>query len=675
MLLTSLLIGGVLAYTGSELLQSFRGRHKRSSSEDHANVTTASAEPAQLADPLVESANDNFKIASASLGLVLVGAALPAALYVGMAGLVYLVAQIWKRARHDLTKRKRFTRMVLEAIVLPATLLTGAIVASATAFWFLYLALDQVARAKGRTNQLLEDVFSPAPEQKVWAIYNGTEVQIPLQSVQKGDILVLEAGEVVPIDGRILEGDASVDERMLTGESLRSDKQAGDQVLASSLLLTGRISILVDKTGDETISAQIGRTLDGMTSYTQDLELRSIELADRWALPYLGLGGLAMLLRGVRGGLAVMWFPLDDALYSFGPLSVVNHLNMALDRGILIKDGRALELLPRVDTVVFDKTGTLTRDLPEVAAIHTCADVGEARILGLAAAAEHKHSHPIARAIRAEAEARGIRPPTIHDPSYEVGYGIKVTVDGERVLVGSDRFMAVQSLPIPEPLRSLHDEARQPGYSAVYVAIDDRIVGAIELRVGVRKEAAALITTLEAFGLTTIILSGDSHAPTQKLASELGVDEYVAGALPADKARRIAELQARGRTVCYVGDGINDALALKQAEVSISFSGASTIATDTAQIVLTSDRIDQLIDVFELSRELDESFRQVVVAGLVPSVAIATGVFIFGISLTSAMLMYTGGMAFGVYGAMRPRIAELVARNKTNAETDPAPEH
>jgi Cu2+-exporting ATPase len=601
----------------------------------------------------------NLSIATTSLGCIVSGPIFFAPLtLLGVGGLVYLVLPTWKQAYNDLTRKRRFTRMVLESMVLPGTILTGHFFAAAIAYWFLYFSLNIVSKAKGLTTKNLAEVFITPSNRVVYLMREGVELEFTLKDVQAGDVLVVEAGEIIPVDGTIVEGNAAIDQRMLTGESQLVEKQVGDFVFASTMMLTGRILIEVEKAGEETISNQTQQILNEMTSFTATLELRSIDMADRLALPYLMLGSAASVLKGTSSGLAIFWSPLDDALYAVGPLSVLNYLNIALRRGILVKDGRALEILRKVDTIVFDKTGTLTEEIPKVAKIHACGEVSQSQILRYAGAAERKHTHPVAQAILEEVLMQDIKLPSIQEAAYETGYGIKVMIGEQTVLVGSLRFMEQQSLSLPEQLEAVQIESQELGESLVYVAIDEAIVGAIELHARIRPNTVEVISKLKALGYNICIISGDHEKPTQHLAKQLGIEHYFAETLPEEKANLIKNMQQEGRVVCYIGDGINDTIALKQAEVSVSLRGASSIATDTAQVVLMNGQLDQLIELIELAKQLDVNLKNTFLVSVIPTAAIVGGVLIFNLSLTAAIIVYMVSMGLSVTNAVFPLLKE-----------------
>ena len=603
----------------------------------------------------------HLAISSGSLGCVIVGHfGLPLLTGGGVVGLVYLVLPIWKRAYHDITRRKRFTRMVMESMVLPGTLLTGHFVAAASAYWFLYFALHIVAKAKGRATENLAEMFIAPAHQVVYIMRDGVEIELTLETVQAGDILVVGAGENIPVDGTIVEGQATIDQRLLARKAQYVEKQVGDKVFAATMLLRGRILVSVEQTGQATLASQTQQMLQGMVAFTNTLELRSTDMADRLALPYVAIGAAATVLRGTSSGLAISWSPLDDALYAAGPLSVLNHLNCALQRGILVKDGRSLEVLRQVDTVVFDKTGTLTQAVPQVVHIHTCGIQSEQAILRYAGAAENKQTHPVAQAILAETTARQIELPEAQETSYSVGYGLQVTLEEQRVHVGSLRYMEQQGFVLPETLHQTQQAAHEIGDTLIYIAVEGTIVGAIALRAALRPDTVEAMQQLQALGYRLCFISGDHKQPTRHLAQRLGIDEYFAEQLPEHKADLLQEMQSNGHAVCYVGDGTHDTTALKQAEVSVSLRGASTMATNAAQVVLMHGDLRQLVELIQLSRALDSSLKRTFWVSAVPSVAIITGVFMLHIGLSAAIVGYAAGMGMSVMNAALPISSKLL---------------
>ncbi|MCB0064863.1 MAG: HAD-IC family P-type ATPase, partial [Caldilineaceae bacterium] len=272
-----------------------------------------------------------------------------------------------------------------------------------------------------------------------------------------------------------------------------------------------------------------------------------------------------------------------------------------------------------------------------------------------AAATEHRQSHPIAQAIRTAAAERQLSLPAIDTLHYEVGFGIQATMqDGALVQVGSERYLRQLQIPLSAEVETIRAECQSRGHSLVFVAVDAQCVGAIELQPTVRAEVEAVIAALRSRNLALYILSGDQEAPTKQLAERLGMDGYFANTLPQDKAQIIADLQAAGRAVCFVGDGINDSIALKKANVSISLRGATTVATDTAQIVLMDGTLEKLPFLFMVSEQFHNTMQRNVTLSIIPAVFSVAGVFVFHWGLLSAFLIYNLGLLTGLLNSSQP---------------------
>jgi heavy metal translocating P-type ATPase len=450
---------------------------------------------------------------------------------------------------------------------------------------------------------------------------------------------VVNTGEVVPVDGFIKEGMAMIDQHALTGESTPAERGIGDRVFASTLLVAGEIRVGVETSGSETASAQIGQILRATAGYKMSTQHKGERLADKAAIPTLGVGALAMATMGPIGAVAVLNSDLGTGIRMAAPLAMLSSLSLCASKGILVKDGRALEKMNQVDTVLFDKTGTLTREQPAVGRVIAACGWDPARILAFAAAAERKFHHPIALAILHKADELGLSPLPTDDTQYKVGYGISVRILGYAVRVGSRRFLESEGIELSTELRAALDEAHGEGHTMVLVAVQDQIAGAIELRAAVRPEVRQVIAELRRFGIRQIaIVSGDHEAPTRRLAESLGMDRYFAQVLPADKAEYVEKLQKEGRKVCFVGDGINDSIALKKADVSISLRGASSLATDTAQVVFLEGGLSRLCELREIARNLDRNVSRSWSMIVAPNVANVIGVFTMGFGIMSSVV-------------------------------------
>lgn len=557
---------------------------------------------------------------------------------------------------------------------------------AATVAQYSYIVSDKV-RSSARSSMI--DIFSQRPK-TVWVPYRNpddttdkvTAIEVPIESIRAGDTVIVHTSEVIPIDGTVLDGLASVDQHILTGESQPADKEIGDKVYASTVVMSGKLWIKVDKTGDETTVAQIGQILSQTLDFKAERQLKADEWADSTVWPTILASVAVTPFLGFDGGLTLVNAHYKRRMSLSAPISILNYFRILSEESILVKDGRTLDAIADVDTVVFDKTGTLTIAQPSVGAIYTYADIDQETILSLAATAEDKQSHPIALAILGEAQKRQLPLFQPEDTAYKVGYGLTVHIEGEVIRVGSLRFMQSEQLTIPHDLEAQQEASHEAGHSLVVVARGEQIIGAIELVPTVRPEAAEVVQWLKQAGIReTYIISGDHTTPTAKLAAQLGIDHYFAEVLPQDKAAIITELQAQGRTVAYIGDGINDSIALKQAAVSISLSGASAIAIDTAQVILMRENLEALPVLFTYGHEYDANlrnmFRYTAIAPMVVSLAfLPVPVVNLWVSLAATIYSLSGGIFYAMLPSWRYnwRQRQLAAENSHQDNHDDIPE-
>ncbi len=475
--------------------------------------------------------------------------------------------------------------------------------------------LTQMTARTGLTN-----VFAQQPS-RVWIEVDGVEVEIAFTDIKTGDILVLCSGQMVPVDGSITEGEAQIDQHRLTGESQPVEKTAGDTVLATSVIIGGKIKVRVEKAGSDTAAAQIASILQNTVNYDSDRMGSFLASTEYTLWPMLAGGALGWLLAGPVAGMAILGCNYVVGIVPLRMIALLNALNSGSQRGILVKEGKALETVKKLDVLVFDKTGTLTQELPHIVCIHACNEFSADEVLTLAATAEHRQTHPIALAILEAAQARGLETLPITDNAYEVGYGLRVKLEDGEILVGSQRYMGMEQITLPDSLQPVIERCRSEGQSLVYVARNGVLAGAVEMDATLRPETPEVIQWFKKIGIKVYIMSGDQESPTRKLAETLGVDGYFANVLPDGKAALIEKLQADGATVGFVGDGINDAVALRTADVSISFRSATNVASDNARIVLMDDNLKQLEVLFELAegfnRSLEKNHRQAVTMSLV----------------------------------------------------------
>jgi Cu2+-exporting ATPase len=598
--------------------------------------------------------NHRLYLASVALGLASVGTlGWPSLSLISLIPVPYLSWPIWRDAYRSLFKEHRLRVSVLDVTFITIGVYTANYFALALAGFLYHVSRKLLIKTEDRSRASLINVFGHQPR-FVWVQTDGVEVEIPLKDVRTGDMVVVHAGETVPVDGAIAAGVASIDQHLLTGESQPAEKGVGDQVFASTVVLSGTILVQAERSGDETVVAQIGEILRHTADFKTSIQSRGEAMADKATPPFLALGALALPWLGPVGAGSVLGASFGYHLRILAPIGMLNFLTLASRHGILVKDGRSLELLHRVDTVVFDKTGTLTLEQPQVGAIYGCNGWDENEILQYAAVAECKQTHPIAKAILQEAATRQVYAPLSGEVHYEVGYGIKVYADQEMIRVGSFRYMAMEGIAIPDTVKALQVESDAQGLSLVYVAIDDHLGGVIALHATVRPEAKRIVEALHERHLSVVIISGDRQQVTRNLADALGVDRHYAETLPEDKARLIEQLQHEGHTVCFVGDGINDAIALKQANTSISLRGASTAATDTAQVILMDQSLNQLCKAFDIAKDFDANMRLGFAMTIIPGLIGLSGAFLLHFGLVAPILLNNTGLAIGLGNAMLP---------------------
>lgn len=612
----------------------------------------------------------NMVVASASLGLAATGGLLyPSIGFLSVPGIVYCTMPRFRRT-WDQLKQKKVSSDTMIAITVSGCVVCGYFFIASVAVFVNVLAQKLLSKITNDSRGKLIDIFRQSPE-FVWILADGAEVRIPFEQIKEGDIAVVSSGEVVPADGTVVEGTASIDQHILTGEATPAEKGIGKPVFASTIVLSGRICIKVEKAGEETTVAKIGQILNRTVEFKSTVQLRSESFTDQTVLPILICSGISLPIVGPMGALAIINSHFKDKLSILGPISTLNFFRIASENAILIKDGRSLDLLDQVDTVVFDKTGTLTEEQPSVGSIYVCDDsCSENDILAYAAAAECRQTHPIARALVQESEERGLSLPAADETEYQLGYGLTVSINNRLIRVGSRRFMEMTGIAIPPAIEKAQEFCHAQGFSLVMAALDDHLVGAVELIPTVRPEIKTVIRQLRKRRKikAMYIISGDHETPTKRLAQELGISHYFAETLPEQKADIIEQLKNEGRFVCYIGDGINDSIALKASHVSVSLRGASTAATDTAQIILMDRGLAHLDMLFDISTKFRKNMDISYTILLGQTVLGIGGVFLLGFGLPATIGLNIAALIGGTANSMIPLLARDMSGERRHGD-------
>ncbi len=541
----------------------------------------------------------------------------PLAFLPGVVFAIYGCFPIYKRAYTSIFKEKKLKNDILNGLVVTGSMATGHFLVTAVFTFISNLGTVVVQKNKGYSEEMLKGVFDQKVS-TVWLLKDGVELETAIEKIKIKDVIIVNTGELIPLDGNIIKGEVTVDQHALTGESIPVEKAIGEKVLASTVVIAGYAWIEVTQTGKNTVVAKIENVLQGTSHFKTGIQLKGESWADKAAAPILGLGMTLWPLQGAAIATAVFNCSPGNGIRLSASAQTLTHIILAAQKNILIKDGRVLEQLMEVDTVIFDKTGTLTEDEHAVSRI-LCADnqYSEDEVLFYAAATEQKVSHPLARAIIEKAKIADVILPDVErsDSRYEVGMGVTATINDKVTQVGSLSFMEKIGIPIPNKIKEEVTTAITDGFSVVMVVIEGQIVGAIEIQAKLRPEVKQVIKSLREHGIKHMyILSGDQMEPTRQMANLLKLDGYFHNVSPEDKSNIIGKLQDEGKKVCFIGDGINDVIAMKKANASISLSGASTIATDVAQVILMSGNLRELDDLFEIAHNLKSKLIMTIVS-------------------------------------------------------------
>jgi heavy metal translocating P-type ATPase len=610
----------------------------------------------------------DFPIATTTLALSAVSQyAVPALLPLSALLYMYTSMPSFTGAKRLVVEERRLGVDVLDTVALTSCFATGQIFAGSFMSWCLSLGRKLLKKTRADSRKMLLHAFGKQPR-FVWILRDDIEIEIPLESLTHDDIVIVKTGETIPVDGTIKDGFGMIDQHVLTGEAVPIEKAVGDRVNAATVMLAGKILISVDKTGSETTASQITKILQSTLAYELESQSRGEALADKAVVPTLALSALASSYMGISGATAVVNCDLGTGIRIAAPLGMLSCLNQCAQSGILIKDGRALEQMNKVDTILFDKTGTLTKERPEVGRILSCNGYSEEQIIQWAAAAEQKFSHPIAYAIQKKFTSLNMSLPVTDQSMYHVGFGITVGIEGRLVKVGSARFMRMEGIEIPlateQEVAHIHDK----GHSFIMVGVDRQLAGVIELKASQRSEIQDIIKGLRERDINHLaIISGDHEKPTRNLAERLNMDRYFAEVLPQDKAKYVELLQSEGRTVCFVGDGINDAIALKKANVSVSLRGASSLATDTAQVVFMEASLTKLCYLVDISKALEQNIKTSWKMIVIPNIVCVAGVFTMGFGLWHSVLLCNVSIIAAMVNGIMP-LHKLVQTQKEKAK-------
>ena len=502
---------------------------------------------------------------------------------------------LWKGVRCVLSRRLEVE--VLDALSIGVSLLRGDFGTAGSVMFLLNLGslLEEWTRKKS-----LDDLARSMAlnVDKVWVRSQGTEVLVPLTKVRSGDEVVVRSGNMIPLDGTVLEGEAMVNQAALTGEAMPVRKAEGSTLYAGTVVEEGECIFIAKAEGGSNRYDKIVAMIEESEKLKSSTENRALVLADKLVPWCLGATVVTYLLtRNATRAISCLMVDFSCALKLSMPLAVLSAMRECGSYHITVKGGKYLEALSKADTIVFDKTGTLTRATPQVVEVVPFSGCNEREVLQLAACLEEHFPHSMANAVVRAAKERGISHEEMHsEVEYIVAHGIASRVGGQRVVIGSHHFVFEdEKCTIPAAEQQKFD-ALKPAYSHLYMAASGQLVGVICISDPLRPEAAAVLNGLRALGIrNTVMMTGDSERTAAAIAKQVGVDRFFAEVLPEDKANFVQQAKAEGHTVVMIGDGINDSPALSAADIGIAINSGAAIAREIADVTIKADSLEELV--------------------------------------------------------------------------------
>ena len=502
---------------------------------------------------------------------------------------------IWKGVRCMLSRKLEVE--VLDALSIGVSILRGDYGTAGSVMFLLNLGslLEEWTRKKS-----LDDLARSMAlnVDKVWVRSQGTEVLVPLTKVRSGDEVVVRSGNMIPLDGTVLEGEAMVNQAALTGESMPVRKAEGSTLYAGTVVEEGECVFIAKAEGGSNRYDKIVAMIEESEKLKSSTESRALALADKLVPWCLGATVVTYLLtRNVTRAISCLMVDFSCALKLSMPLAVLSAMRECGSYHITVKGGKYLEALSKADTIVFDKTGTLTRATPQVVEVVPFSGCEEREVLQLAACLEEHFPHSMANAVVRAARERGISHEEMHsEVEYIVAHGIASRVGNERVVIGSYHFVFEdEKCTVPAAEQEKFDSLK-PEYSHLYMAASGQLVGVICIADPLRPEAAQVLNSLRALGIqNTVMMTGDSERTAAAIAKQVGVDHFFAEVLPEDKANFVQQTKAEGHTVVMIGDGINDSPALSAADIGIAINSGAAIAREIADVTIKADSLEELV--------------------------------------------------------------------------------
>lgn len=546
-----------------------------------------------------------------TLSLMMAFSTNPVVMALNMPLMLWNAIPIAKRAYKVWANESRLNIDVLDTLAITASVLQGNPMAGCIVTWLIKLGdwiRDLTAAGQRRAiSELLEFQTKTA-----WVLLDGQVISVPAAELKVGDLVVVYPGEMIPVDGEIVDGHATIDQKTITGEGLPVSRGKGEAAFAATVIREGQMTVRAIRVGADTTAGQIVHLVESAPIGDTRMQNHAERFADRLVTPTLALAASTAAVTGdFNRFLSLVIVDYGTGIRVAAPTSVLSSMTHAARAGIIIKSGGHMEKLADIDTVVFDKTGTLTHGAPAVIDVVPYLDhITPNHLLGLAAAAETRLQHPVAEALRSKARELAVNVPPCDETQYRIGLGVEGQVNGYYMHVGNERFMRQCDIRVD---RAASDRAAldEKGYSSLYVAVDGQLAGLVPYSDAIRSESRPVIERLHAMGIkNTIMLTGDNAVVARAVCRDIGLTDHFADMLPADKASVIGELQRRGRRVAMVGDGINDSPALSFADVGIAMKHGAEVTHESADVILMEDSLWKLVQAVEISQGAVRLIRQ-----------------------------------------------------------------
>ncbi len=639
---------GVLTgtYVGYRLYEFFQSKQPEVRPlNEAAAVKKTSRKNLKSLDLSQKEANHFYNLSLLSMTLSVASIFLPTVTIVNIALISYLNIPIFKRSEQLLFKHGKFGNDALLALFSIASVAFDQLFTVALACWFYYFGSRAVANINDYSKNIFTRNFNYIPS-TLWILRQGVEIEILTTQVKQGDIIIINRGEVIAVDGIVVNGEAIVDQHTITGREQPLVRQIGQQVVAGMYVIQGTIRVRAERVGKNRTLMQIAELIkQDAENRIRNTPLRGDQWAEQVALTFLSLYGLAALLVGPYRGLIVFTANFGNRLRAVTPLSTLSFIEIAHFKGMLIKEGTALENMRHVDTVVVDMISFIQfLDIKKIIAENNYT---QEQVLSYVALAGQGMTSPAVQFIKEAIQQRGLAIPEMEDAIYHTRHGLIIQWQQNELIIGNLTTMRKEKIKLSRAIYQLIDHCKVPNYAIVLVALNGQLIGAVELDtqfVSVSEFSKELAHLKQ-----LVLVSEENQAITYHVSQNYGFTNYFYDTSLSDKAKVVKQLQQKARTVCYVGDGLRDIEAMEAAYITTSVRNVMTVMHDNAQIVLMNSQIRQFPQLFDLSERLAKNLTTSFTLTMTPSIISVLGVFFFGFTLSFLILikMLAFGLAIG----------------------------